>query len=299
MPAPHCRKPASAECGQRIPVTGPKDGQRGEGAHLTPNMAHKNASHAPPGTACRHVHGVQRRLPRAGAVGLVMGSHTHTSRARQTRAKGPDCPPPPPPEATSRHPGGAQHPAGHARQRDSAGFPHPHSRAHSEWAADPGYPAQGRPVDAERLTPDAPHNGQRSPPGATSPLPCGGQHPPPGTHAKGLVRGPHTCTPAPTASGQRTWSTPAKDGQRGEGQRLTPDAPRKGASPPPPPGNPSSHPHSAQRRLARAQAVGWVIGPHAVTTRDRKHGQWGLAARSKDGRLGEGERLTPDAPPKR
>ena len=38
----------------------------------------------------------------------------------------------------------------------------------------------------------------------------------------------------------------------------------------PPPGAPSRHPHSAQRQLARAHAVGSVLGPHAHSNRARE-----------------------------
>ena len=98
------------------------------------------------------------------------------------------------------------------------------SRARETWSAAPGCP----PLSAcrgKRLTPDAPHKGGRSPPEATSRQPRGAQDPPQGTHAKGTVPGPHTRTPASTASGQRTPPTRPKDGQRQEGARLTPDAP--------------------------------------------------------------------------
>ena len=40
----------------------------------------------------------------------------------------------------------------------------------------------------------------------------------------------------------------------------------------PPPGTPLRHPHSEQRRPARAHAVGPVLGPHACTDRTRTHG---------------------------
>ena len=65
----------------------------------------------------------------------------------------------------------------------------------------------------------------------------------------------------------------------------------------PPPGTPFRHPHSEQRRPARAQAVGPVLGPHARTdrTRDTRVAEpWPPAP--EDGRPGEGQRLTPDAP---
>ena len=65
----------------------------------------------------------------------------------------------------------------------------------------------------------------------------------------------------------------------------------------PPPGTPYRHPHSEQRRPARAHPVGPVLGPH-----DRTHRTWDTrVAESRlptpeDGRLGEEQRLTPDAP---
>ena len=65
----------------------------------------------------------------------------------------------------------------------------------------------------------------------------------------------------------------------------------------PPPGTPSRHPHSEQRRPARAHAVGLVLGPHAPTdrTRDTRVAEPRLPA-PEDGQPGEGQRLTPGAP---
>ena len=65
----------------------------------------------------------------------------------------------------------------------------------------------------------------------------------------------------------------------------------------PPPGTPFRHPHSEQRRPARAHAVGPVLGPHARTdrTRDKRVAEPRPPA-PEDGRPGEGQRLTPDAP---
>ena len=65
----------------------------------------------------------------------------------------------------------------------------------------------------------------------------------------------------------------------------------------PPPGTPFRHPHSEQRRSARAHAVGPVLGPHARAdgTRDTRVAEPRLPA-PEDGRPGEGQRLTPGAP---
>ena len=65
----------------------------------------------------------------------------------------------------------------------------------------------------------------------------------------------------------------------------------------PPLGTPFHHPHSEQRRPARAHAVGLVLGPLACThrTRDTRVAEPWLPA-PEDGRPGEGQSLTPDAP---
>ena len=66
----------------------------------------------------------------------------------------------------------------------------------------------------------------------------------------------------------------------------------------PPPGTPFRHPHSEQRRPARAHAVGPGLGPHTRTdrTRDTRVAEPWLPP-PEDRRLGEGQRLTPDAGP--
>ena len=164
--------------------------------------------------------------------------------------------------------------------------------------AEPQLPApeDGRPGEGQRLTPDAPHNGGRPPPPGTAPHHPRGTQPPLGMQAKGTVLGPHTHTLAPTARGWRTPTARPVGGQSGEGQRLTSDAPHNGGRHPPP-GTPFRHPHSEQRRPARAHAVGPVLDPHARTdrTRDTRVAEPWLPA-PEDGRPGEGQRLTPDAP---
>ena len=116
-------------------------------------------------------------------------------------------------------------------------------------------------------------------------------------HAVGPVLGPH-------ARIHRTrdtrvaepWLPAPEDGRPGEGQRLTPGAPHNGGRHPPP-GTPFRHPHSEQRRPARAHAGGPVQGSHARIdrTRDTRVAEpWQPAP--EDGRPGKGQRLTPGAP---
>ena len=165
--------------------------------------------------------------------------------------------------------------------------------------AEPWLPApeDGRPVEGQRLTPDAPHNGGRPPPPGTVPHhPSGTQHPQ-GMQANGTVLGPHTHTPAPTACGWRTPTARPVGGQFGEGERLTSDAPHNvgrhplGNALPPPP---------QRATLARKGArCGAGAGSQARTdrTRDTRVAEPRLPAQ-EDGRPVEGQRLTPDAPQK-
>ena len=63
------------------------------------------------------------------------------------------------------------------------------------------------------------------------------------------------------------------------------------------PGTPFCHHHGAQCRPARACAVGPVLGPHTRTDRTRDTRVTGPRLPApEDGRPGEGQRLTPDAP---
>ena len=65
----------------------------------------------------------------------------------------------------------------------------------------------------------------------------------------------------------------------------------------PPPGTPFRHPHSEQRRPARAHAVEPVLGPHARTDRTRNTRVAVPRLPAPEGGLsGEGQRLTPDTP---
>ena len=115
----------------------------------------------------------------------------------------------------------------------------------------------------------------------------------PRTHSQWVVG--HTPTPAPTARGQRAPGARPEGGQPGEGERLTPHAPQRRTAAPP--GRPYRHFHGAQCRPAKARTVGPVLGPHARTDRtpDTRVVEPSLPA-PEDGRPGEGQRLTPDAP---
>ena len=119
-----------------------------------------------------------------------------------------DGPPPPPRHAA---------PAGHAGRGDNVGPPHPHTRAHSTWVADPNIPPSGRAVG-----------------GGTAP---------------GLRRPP------------QWWEAP-------------------------PPGTPSRHPHSEQRKGARCGAG--AGSPHPHRPHPGHTGRETLAARSRGRAVGGG-----------
>ena len=60
-----------------------------------------------------------------------------------------------------------------------------------------------------------------------------GAQPPQGVPDEGTEQGPHTRTPAPTTRGSRAPAAHPVGGQSGEGERMTPDAPRNGRRHPP------------------------------------------------------------------
>ena len=153
-------------------------------------------------------------------------------------------------------------------------------------------------MDGGGTAPDTRHPSQRwqtTPPGDGPPPPL--RHAAPTGHAGqgDSVGPPQTHTPA-----HSTWVAGPNSPPSGRavGGGTAPDLRRPSQWwKTPPPGTPFRHPHSAQRRPARAHAVGPVLGPHARTdrTRDTRVAEpWPPAP--EDGRPGEGQRLTPDAP---
>ena len=98
-------------------------------------------------------------------------------------------------------------------------------------------PAQGRQRDGTRQSDPPPY---RPPPAAQTggtahapPPSARPPQPPQGVQAEGTEKGPHTRTPAPTTRGSRTPTARPVGGQSGEGERLTPDAPRTSRRHPP------------------------------------------------------------------
>ena len=187
-----------------------------------------------------------------------------------------------------------------ARCKAGAGSPRPH-RPH------PGHTGRGTLAARSRgraagggTAPDTRRASQwwKAPfPGTPFRHPVSEQRRPARAHAVGPVLGPHARTDrARDTRDAEPWPPAPEDGRQGKGQRLTPGVPHSGEKHPPS-GTPFRHPHSEQRRPARAHAVGPVLGPHARgdRTRDTRDAEPWLPA-PEDGRPGEGQRLTPGAP---
>ena len=103
-----------------------------------------------------------------------------------------------------------------------------------------------------------------------------GAQPPQGVQAKGTEKGPHSRTPAPTTRGSRTPTAPPVGGQSGEGERLTPDAPRNSRRHPPR-GRPTATPTTPSQvggnrdRTAPHKHARRSKGPGADTRRCTDH----------------------------
>ena len=316
---PHARTDRRRDtrvAGPRLPA--PDYGRPGEGQRLARDAPRNGGRPPPPRTARHHTRGTQ---PPQGmqAKGTVLGPHTHTpaptahgwrtptarpvggqsgegqrltSEAPHNGGRHPpleDALPPPPQRATPARKG--------ARCGARAGSPRPHQphRGHT-----------GRGTLAARYRGRAARGGtapdtrrpsqwwRAPPPGTAPPTP---RHTAPTGHAgqRDSVGPPHPHTRA-----RSTWVADPNSPPSGRavGGGTAPDLRRPSQWwKAPPPGTPFRHPHSEQRRPARAHAAGLVLGPLVRTdrTQDTRVAEPWLPA-TEDGRPGEGQRLTPDAP---
>ena len=203
---------------------------------------------------------------RSRGRGAGGGTAPDTRRPSQRWQAGPpgDGPPPPPRHAA---------PTGHAGRGDSVGPPHPYTRTHSTWVADPNSPPSGRAVGGG-TAPDLRRPSQwwkAPPPGTPFRHPHSEQRRPARAHAVGPVLGPHARTDRTRDTrAAEPWLPAPEDGRPGEGQRLTPDAPHNGGRPPPP-GTAPHHSRGMQPPQGM-QAKGTVLGPPNPHT--RSHSTW-------------------------
>ena len=300
----------------RLPA--PDCGRLEEGQRLTPNAPHNGGRPPPPGTAPHHSRGTQ---PPQGmqAKGTVLGPHTHTPA---TTARGWRTPTAPPVGGQFReeerlttdapHNGGRHPPRERPSASPTASKAGPQGRTlwglcwvpRPHWPR-PGHTGRGAPAARPRgraqgggTAPDTRPPSQRWQ--ATPPRdgpPSAPQHAAPTGHAgQGDSVGPPHPLPRPHSSWVADPNSPPSG--RAVGGGGAPDLRRLSERwKAPPTGMPFRRPHSEQSRPARAHAVGPVLGPHARTnrTRDARVTEPRLPA-PDCGRLGEGQRLTPNAP---
>ena len=259
-------------------------------------------------------------------MGRVLGPHARTDRTRDTRVAEPRLTAPddgrpgggqrltpgaphnggrPPPQGTApHHPRGTQPPQGMQAKGTVLG-PHTHAPAPTArgWRTPTARSMGGESGKGQRLTSDAPHHGERRPPpGTLFRHPHSEQRWPARAHAVGPVLGPR----ARTDRTRDTWVTepwlPTPEGGRpGEGQRLTPDAPRN-AGKRPPRGCPSTTPTPSNAPTHQRTSHG-TSAPHPLlldtrgTTQDTA--PISDAGRSRRGHQGAGTQRRRRRPPTR
>ena len=287
--APDTRRPS-----QRWQATPPRDGpppppprhaaptgHAGQGDSVGPPQPHSRA------------HSTWLADPNSPPSGRAVGGGTAPDLRRPSqwwKAPPPgDALPPPPQRATPARKG--------ARCGAGAGSPHPHRphpghtgrgtlAARSRGRAAGGGTAHTR-CPSQQWQANPPGEGRRPPP----------RHAAPEGHAgQGDSVGP----PHPHSRARSTWVANPNSPPSGRAVRggTAPDVRRPSqwwkATPP---GTALCHLHSEQRRPAGAHAVGPVLGLHACIdrTRDTRLAEPWLPG-PEDGRPGEGQRLTPDAP---
>ena len=284
---PHTHTPAPAARGWRTPTARPVGGQSGEGQRLTSDAPHNGGRHPPrgrhsatptasnagpqgrtlwgrcwvptPAPTAPGTHGSRTLAARSRGRAAGGGTAPETRRPSQRWQAGPpgDSPSPPPRHAA---------PTRHAGQGDSVGPPHPHTRAHSTWVADPNSPPSGRAVGGG-TAPDLRRASQwwkAPPPGRPFRHPHSEQRRPARAHAVGPVLGPHTRTDRTRDTRvAEPWLPAPDDGRPGEGERLTPGAPHSGGRPAPP-GTAPHQPRGMQPPQGM-QAKGTVLGSHTHT----------------------------------
>ena len=301
----------------RLPT--PEDGRPGKEQRLTPDAPQNGGRPPPPGTLPPQPSWHAAPTGHAGQGDSVGPQHPST-RAHSTWTADPSSPP------GGRAAGGgkcltsdAPHNAGRHTPRGRP-LRHPHSeqrqptRAHAvepvlglhtrtdrtrnTRVAVPPLPApeDGRSGEGQCLTPDPPHNGCRPPPLGDAPPPPTRQAAPTGCAGQEDSVGP----PHQHARDHSIWVADPNSpcSRRAVGGGGGPDLRRPSQWwKAPPPETPFRHPHSEQRQPAEAHTVGPVLGPHARTDRirDTRVAEPWLPA-PEDGRPGEGQRLSSDAP---
>ena len=161
------------------PATPARKGARCGAGAGSPRPHRPHPGHTGRGTLAARSRG------RAARGGTAPDTRRPSQRWQATPPR--DGPPPPPRHAA---------PTGHAGQGNSVGPPHPHTRAHSTWVADPNSPPNGRAAGGG-TAPDLRRPSQRrkaSPPGTPLRHPHSEERQPARVHAVGPVLGPQART---------------------------------------------------------------------------------------------------------
>ena len=173
----------------------------------------------------------------------------------------------PPPGTPFRHPRGTQPPQGMQAKGTVLGPPHPHTRAHSTWVADPNSP----PLWAGSRGRDSawPH----TPPTMVEGTPPGDAPPPPPQRATPARKGarcgtgagsPRPHRPHPGHTGRGTLAARSRGRAAGGGPAPDSRRPSQRWQATPPRDGPQGHPRGTQL-LQGMQAKGTVLGPHIHT----------------------------------
>ena len=171
--------------------------------------------------------------------------------------------------------------------------PHAHTtRTRDRRATGPQGRAAGRGTPPDTRSPSK--RWMATPPGQPSTTPAASRLPQ-GMQDTGTVPGPHARTSAPTASGQRTRTAHPEDGQLWGDESLTSDAPHNRLRQPPPGDALPPLPQRATPARKSARCGAGAGSPLPTPPVPGTHNRPRLPA-PRDGRLGEGRPLTPEAP---
>ena len=271
-----------------------EDARPGEGQPLTPDAPHNVGKPPPPGTAAPQPPRHAAPTGHASQGDSVRPAHPHT-RSHSTWVADPNSPPSgqavgertapdlrrplqwwkaPPPGTPFRHPHSDQRRPTRAHAVGPVLGPHARTdRIRDTRVAEPWLPApeDRRPGEGQRLTPDAPHNGGRQPPGDA--LPPFTQRATPsrkGARCGARAGSPRPHQPHPGHTGRRTLA--ARPRRRAAGRGTAPDtrlpsqrwqATPPGDGPPPPPRHAAPTGHAGE---------GDSVGPPHPHT--RTHSTW-------------------------
>ena len=293
---PHTHTAAPTAREWRTPTARQVGGQSGEGQRRTSDAPHPVVESTPPRgcpsatptatNASPQGHTLWGRCRVPTPAPTAPGTDGSRNPSQRWQATPPRNGPPPPPRHAA--------PTGHACQGESAGPPHPHTRARSTWVSGPDSPPSGRAVGGGTV-PDLSRPSQwwkAAPPGTPFCRPHSEQRRPARAHAVRPVLGPHARTDRTRDTRvAEPWPPAPEDRRLGEGQRLTPDAPHSGDRP-----NPRGRPPATPAARSPHRACRPKLGPHTHTPAPTARGWRIPTARPVGGRSGEGQRLTSDAP---